>query len=492
MSHVSRSRGMTVAAFRRRKGGEPLVCLTAYTTPMARLLDPACDLLLVGDSLGMVVYGLPSTVPVTLEMMIAHGGAVVRGAAKSLVIVDLPFGSYQESPAQAFRSAARVMAETGCVGVKLEGGQAMAETIAFLVARGVPVLGHVGLQPQSVHAYGGYGARGKVEAEAERIVADARAVADAGAFAMVVEGVVEPLARRITEAVAGADDRHRRLGRLRRADPGLRRRPGPVRRLPAQVRQAVCRARRHDRGGGRRPMPTDVRARRFPGPEQVYRAGPAPGRASRCERAGDRPQRGRAARAGARLARGRADGRLRADHGRPARRPSGTGAPGAGALRPGRGLDLRQPDPVRAARGPEPLSARRGRRPRQARRASAPTSPTCPPWPRCIPKGPAPGSRSRACRSGPVRRAPAASFPRRRHRRHHAAQPGTGRRRGVRREGLPAAPDRQAPGPRPRHPDRDRGRAPRCARPTASPCRRATCNLHAPSSGGRGRRCIAC
>src|SRR5918993_1755586 len=133
MSQVSRTRGMSVAAFSRRKGGQPLVCLTAYTTPMARLLDPACDLLLVGDSLGMVVHGLPSTVPVTLDLMVAHGAAVVRGAAQALVAVDLPFGSYQESPAQAFRSAARVMAETGCAGVKLEGGTAMAETVAFLV-----------------------------------------------------------------------------------------------------------------------------------------------------------------------------------------------------------------------------------------------------------------------------------------------------------------------------------------------------------------------
>ena len=169
---------------------------------MARLLDPVCDLLLVGDCLGMVVYGLPSTVPVTLEMMVAHGAAVVRGAASALVVVDMPFGSYQESPAQAFRNAARVMAETGCAAVKLEGGAVMAETIAFLAARGVPVLAHVGLQPQSVNAYGGYGARGRAEAEAERILADARAVAEAGAFAVVVEGVVEPLARRITEAVA--------------------------------------------------------------------------------------------------------------------------------------------------------------------------------------------------------------------------------------------------------------------------------------------------
>ena len=201
MSKVARTSGMTVAAFRQRKGGEPLVCLTAYTTPMARLLDPLCDMLLVGDSLGMVVYGLPSTVPVTLEMMVAHGAAVTRGAEKALVIVDLPFGSYQESPAQAFRSAARLMAETGCAAVKLEGGAAMAPTIAFLVERGVPVCAHVGLQPQSVHSYGGYGARGRAEAEAAQILNDARAIAEAGAFAVVVEGVVELLAREITAAI---------------------------------------------------------------------------------------------------------------------------------------------------------------------------------------------------------------------------------------------------------------------------------------------------
>lgn len=201
MSQAVRTRGVTVAALARRKNAEPIVSLTAYTTPMARLLDPHCDFLLVGDSLGMVVYGLPSTLPVTLEMMIAHGAAVRRGTNHALVVVDMPFGSYQESPVQAFRNAARIMVETGCGAVKLEGGTAMAETIAFLTARGIPVLGHIGLQPQSVNAYGGYGARGRSEAEAERILADARAVAEAGAFGMVVEGVVEPLAREITAAV---------------------------------------------------------------------------------------------------------------------------------------------------------------------------------------------------------------------------------------------------------------------------------------------------
>lgn len=185
-----------------RAAAAPIVALTAYTAPMARLLDPHCDLLLVGDSLGMVVYGFDSTLPVTLEMMIAHGAAVMRGARRACVIVDLPFGSYQQSPAQAFRNAARVMAETGCTGVKLEGGAAMADTIAFLVARGIPVLGHVGLMPQSVHGHGGFRTQGRSEAEAAQILADAQAVERAGAFAAVLEGVTEPLGRQVAEALA--------------------------------------------------------------------------------------------------------------------------------------------------------------------------------------------------------------------------------------------------------------------------------------------------
>lgn len=197
----AKKKPVTVAAIRNAKGKDPLVCLTAYSFPVAQALNDACDLLLVGDSLGMVVYGLESTIPVTLDMMIAHGAAVARGASHALVVVDLPFGSYQESPAQAFRSASRILAETGCDAVKLEGGAVMAETINFLTQRGVPVLAHIGLQPQSVNALGGYAARGKQAAEAEAIVADARAVSDAGAFAIVVEGVVAPLAARITSTV---------------------------------------------------------------------------------------------------------------------------------------------------------------------------------------------------------------------------------------------------------------------------------------------------
>jgi 3-methyl-2-oxobutanoate hydroxymethyltransferase len=193
---------ISVPAFRARKRQEPLVMLTAYTARMAELLDPHCDALLVGDSLAQTIYGLPSTVPVTLDMMIAHGAAVVRGSRHALIVVDMPFGSYEESPEQAFRSAARVMKETGAGAVKLEGGQSMAPTVAYLSARGIPVMGHVGLTPQAVNILGGYGARGKGEAEYARIAADAAAVADAGAFSLVIEGVVEPLAASITEAVA--------------------------------------------------------------------------------------------------------------------------------------------------------------------------------------------------------------------------------------------------------------------------------------------------
>ena len=240
----------TPADLRARKGGVPIVCLTAHSTPQARLLDPHSDLLLVGDSLGMVVYGFSSTLPVTLDMMIAHGAAVVRGANRACVIVDMPFGAYQESPAQAFRNAARIIAETGCAGVKLEGGEIMAETIRFLAERGVPVLAHVGLQPQSVNALGGFHAQGRTEADAARVIADGKAVAEAGAFAMVVEGTAEPVARRLTELVPVPDDRHRRLAGLRRPDPRDRGHLGDFRRLPAALRQALCRARRRDLGGG--------------------------------------------------------------------------------------------------------------------------------------------------------------------------------------------------------------------------------------------------
>lgn len=188
------------ADMKARKGGTPLVVLTAYTTPMARIVDAHCDMTLVGDSLGMVLHGLPSTIGVTLEMMILHGRAVVRGSQKSMVVIDMPFGSYEESPQQAFRNAARLMAETGAPAVKLEGGTHMAETIAFLTARGVPVMAHIGLTPQAVNTLGGYKVVGR-DAEADKVMADAHAVAAAGAFAVVLEKVPEGLAARITDAL---------------------------------------------------------------------------------------------------------------------------------------------------------------------------------------------------------------------------------------------------------------------------------------------------
>lgn len=185
-----------------RKEGEPIVVLTTYETGMARLIDPHVDVLLVGDSVGMVHHGLGSTVPVTLEMMILHAQAVMRGSQKALVVVDLPFGSYEENPGQAFRNAARVMKETGAGAVKLEGGQRMAATIRFLVERGIPVMAHVGMTPQAINVLGSFKAVGRSEAERAVILADAKAVAEAGAFSVVIEAVEEPLAADITRAIA--------------------------------------------------------------------------------------------------------------------------------------------------------------------------------------------------------------------------------------------------------------------------------------------------
>ena len=185
-----------------RKGGEPIVCLTAYITPMAARLDEYCDVLLVGDSVGMVLYGMDNTLGVTMEMIIEHGRAVMRGARRALVVLDMPFGSYEESKEQAFRNAARMLSETGAGAVKLEGGIEMAETVKFLVKRGIPVFGHVGLMPQSVNATGGYGAQGRSVDEWQPIIDDAVAIADAGAFATVLEGVAEPLAVKITKAAS--------------------------------------------------------------------------------------------------------------------------------------------------------------------------------------------------------------------------------------------------------------------------------------------------
>jgi 3-methyl-2-oxobutanoate hydroxymethyltransferase len=259
---------LTIPAIRRAKGGTPLVMLTAYTVRTAQLLDPHCDLLLVGDSLGQVVYGLPSTVPVTLEMMAAHGAAVVRGSHHAVVIIDMPFGSYEASPEQAFASASRLLKETGAAGVKMEGGEAMAPQVRFLSERGIPVMGHVGLTPQAVNMLGGYGARGRTEAEASKIVGDARAVDEAGAFAMVVEGVVEPIAAEITRAVAcptiGIGASAECDGQVLVAEDML----GLFERTPRFVK-------RYDDLAGRISAAadmyaTEVRSRAFPGPEQVY------------------------------------------------------------------------------------------------------------------------------------------------------------------------------------------------------------------------------
>ena len=202
MSAQGSAKRTSTADIAGRKGGEPIVCLTAYDAPMAAIIDEQCDLILVGDSVGMVVHGLPSTVGVTMEMMILHGRAVMRGSSRALVVVDMPFGSYESSPQQAFDNASRLLKETAAQAVKLESGRYAAETIRFLVERGVPVMGHVGLRPQAINVYGAFKARGRTTAERAEILAEAEATANAGAFAVVVEGVAEDLAREITERIA--------------------------------------------------------------------------------------------------------------------------------------------------------------------------------------------------------------------------------------------------------------------------------------------------
>jgi 3-methyl-2-oxobutanoate hydroxymethyltransferase len=198
---TTNARRFTVRDLAAHKGKAPLVCLTAYTAPMARILDDHADVLLVGDSLGMVVHGLASTVGVTLDMMILHGRAVMRGSNKAMVVVDLPFGSYEESHEVAWRSASRVMMETGCQAVKVESGEGIADTIAFLVERGIPVMGHVGLRPQAMNVDGGFRAKGRTKAERERVVREAMSADRAGAFAIVIEGVAEDIAAEITSMV---------------------------------------------------------------------------------------------------------------------------------------------------------------------------------------------------------------------------------------------------------------------------------------------------
>lgn len=267
-------RRLSVPRIRQRKvdgvTAEPIVMLTAYTARQAQLLDAHCDVLLIGDSLGQVIYGLPSTVPVTLEMMANHGAAVVRGSYHALVVVDMPFGSYEASPEKAFESAAYLLKASGAAAVKLEGGETMAPTVEFLVSRGIPVMGHVGLTPQAVNVLGGYGARGRGEAEAEKIVGDARALDAAGAFAIVVEGVVEPIAIAVTEAVAcptiGIGASARCDGQVLVTEDML----GMFERVPRFVKRYEEIAPLISAAAAR--YAAEVRDRSFPEPRQTYQA----------------------------------------------------------------------------------------------------------------------------------------------------------------------------------------------------------------------------
>lgn len=268
MSIQAAQKRLTAPDIRARKGGQPIVCLTSYHAHTARLLDRHCDLILVGDSLGMVMHGLETTVPVTLDMMILQGLAVMRGSKRALVVVDLPFGSYEASKEQAFMSAARVMKETGCGAIKLEGGRRMADTIAFLVERGVPVMGHIGLTPQSINTIGSFRAQGREEAHWGPIEDDARAVSEAGAFSAVIEAVAEPLARRITADITiptvgiggsvACDGQILVLEDMLGLSPRV---PKFVRRygdLGPAIESAVA------------AYAADVRSRAFPSPEHVY------------------------------------------------------------------------------------------------------------------------------------------------------------------------------------------------------------------------------
>ncbi len=252
MSVQDENQRLTAPDIRARKGGEPIVCLTSYHAHTARLVDKHCDVILVGDSLGMVMHGLETTVPVTLDMMILQGHAVMRGSKRALVVVDMPFGSYEASKEQAFMNAARVLKETGCGAIKVEGGTRMAETIAFLVERGVPVMGHVGLTPQSINTIGSFRAQGREEADWARIEARRHwRWREAGAFSVVIEAVAEPLARKLTAAVPIPDHRHRRECCLRRAGAGDGGHARPVA-AGAEIRQALWRPRPRHRKGDRR------------------------------------------------------------------------------------------------------------------------------------------------------------------------------------------------------------------------------------------------
>jgi 3-methyl-2-oxobutanoate hydroxymethyltransferase len=268
MSVQSDIRRLTAPDIRARKGGEPIVMLTSYHAHTAAIADKHCDVILVGDSLGMVMHGLETTVPVTLDMMILQGLAVMRGSRRALVVVDMPFGSYEASKEQAFMSAARVLKETGCGAIKMEGGKRMAETIRFLVERGVPVMAHVGLTPQSINTIGSFRAQGRDEADWGPIEQDAIAVSQAGAFSVVIEAVAEPLARRLTAAVpiptigigasAACDGQVLVMEDMLGLSPRV---PKFVKRygdLGPGIDKAIA------------DYAAEVRARTFPGPEHVY------------------------------------------------------------------------------------------------------------------------------------------------------------------------------------------------------------------------------
>jgi 3-methyl-2-oxobutanoate hydroxymethyltransferase len=268
MSAVVETKRISVPEIMAHKNAKPVVCLTCYHAHTARLLDEHVDLMLVGDSLGMVIHGMENTLSVTLEMMILHGQAVMRGAKRALVVIDMPFGSYEESPQVAFRNAARVMAETGAQAVKLEGGSRMAETVHYLTDRGIPVMGHIGLTPQRIQVFGGFKTQGRTEAEWPAIIADAKAIAEAGAFSVVLEGMAEPLAAKITREVAiptvGIGASAECDGQILVMEDMLGLNPKP----PKFVRQYAQMG--ADIEAAVKAYAAEVRARSFPGKENVY------------------------------------------------------------------------------------------------------------------------------------------------------------------------------------------------------------------------------
>ncbi|HEY8697613.1 MAG TPA: 3-methyl-2-oxobutanoate hydroxymethyltransferase [Rhizomicrobium sp.] len=268
MSVVAQAKRITVPEIRAHKSAKPVVCLTCYHAHTARLLDSHVDLMLVGDSVGMVMHGMENTLGVTLEMMILHGKAVMRGSKRALVVVDMPFGTYEESPEIAFRNAARLIQETGCTAVKLEGGERLAATIRYLVERGIPVMGHIGLTPQRIQVLGGFKTQGRTPAEWPAIEADARAVAEAGAFAVVLEGMAEPLAAKITRDIAiptiGIGASAECDGQILVLEDMLGLNPAP----PKFVREYASLGR--DIEAAVKAYAADVRARAFPGAENVY------------------------------------------------------------------------------------------------------------------------------------------------------------------------------------------------------------------------------